>query len=49
MNLLVAKGETKRIMEIFNSFPRKWKMSVVRALEVSYAMELFKILSKINS
>lgn len=49
MNFLVAKEETNRIMDIFNSFPRKWKMSVVRALEVSDAMELFKILSKINS
>jgi hypothetical protein len=49
LNLLVAKGETNRIKDIFNFFPRKWKMSVVRALEASDAMDLFKILSRINS
>ena len=46
---IVAKGEINRIMDIFNSFPPKWKISVVRALEVSDAMDLFKILSRINS
>ena len=46
LNLLVTKGETNTIISIFNTFPRKWKTSIVRALEVSDAMELFKILSQ---
>jgi len=46
LNLLVTKGETNSIINIFDSFPRNWKMSIVRALEASDAMDLFKILSQ---
>jgi len=46
LNLLVTKGETNSIISIFNTFPRKWKTSIVRALEVSDATDLFKILSQ---
>jgi hypothetical protein len=44
LNSLITKGETDRIIDIFNRFPRRWKSSILRALELSDATDLSKIL-----
>ena len=46
LNSLITKGETDSVINILNTFPRRWKSSILRALELSDAMDLFKMLSQ---
>jgi hypothetical protein len=48
LNSLITKGEIDRVINIFNTFPRRWKSSIIRALELADAMDLAKILSKVK-
>jgi hypothetical protein len=46
LNTLMEKGEINSVINIFNAFPRRWKSSILRALDVPEATELIKILSR---
>ena len=48
LNSLITKGETDSVINILNTFPRRWKSSILRALELSDAMDLFKIVSQVK-
>jgi hypothetical protein len=48
LNSLITKGETDRIIDIFNRFPRRWKSSILRALEISEATDLINMFSRVK-
>lgn len=44
LNLLIKKGESKIIKNVFNSIPAKWRNKITRGLEISEEVEILDIL-----